>query len=166
MVEEPTIFMTRLVVEDMLKIENKKPSVSSITLHLKPPYSVEVAVKPYRARYTVPSFRSLIALRQYKRACCMLLWFYGCSCARYWPLLKGILKFLTDRAYIWYVNLKPGLLNDWEPLFSDKLFYAKAKFSLAELTRMRQYLEEDLYVFVRRWKCPRLLSFTGWGVSS
>lgn len=61
------------------------------------------------------------------------------------------LKSLIDRAYTWYVKLKAALVHDWEhlgSLFSDKLFHVEAKFSFTELSRMRQYLEEDLYMYV------------------
>lgn len=40
----------------MLKKENEKASVSSISLDLKPPYSIEVAAKQYPVGYVTPEF--------------------------------------------------------------------------------------------------------------
>lgn len=45
--------------------------------------------------------------------------------------LREFSKSLTDRAYTWYVNLKPGSVRNWEHLmsmFNAKSFYAKARF--------------------------------------
>lgn len=48
--------------------------------------------------------------------------------------MREFFKFLTNRAYTWYVNLKPGSLHHWEhlvSLFNTKFLYAEAKFSIA-----------------------------------
>lgn len=56
--------------------------------------------------------------------------------------LRKFSKSLTDRAYTWYDNLKPGSVRDCEHLVSLffcaeehilKFFCAEAKFSLVEL---------------------------------
>lgn len=57
MAEEPTIFMTYLDVEAMLKREKEKASEVSSSLELRPPYSAEVASKPYPTEYIVSMFR-------------------------------------------------------------------------------------------------------------
>lgn len=56
-------------------------------------------------------------------------------------------KFLIDRAYTKYVNLKPGSVCDFEYLISilySKFFYVEAKFCLAKLSRIRQLVGEYL----------------------
>lgn len=68
-------------------------------------------------------------------------------------------KSLIDRAYVWYLNIKPGLIHDWDhlvTLFNVKFFCGEAKFTLAELGRTRQYTGEDLDVYVKRF-CERAL---------
>lgn len=44
--EELTIFMTRLEVEAILR-QKEKASTSSVCVDFKPPFSIEVAIKPY-----------------------------------------------------------------------------------------------------------------------
>lgn len=68
-------------------------------------------------------------------------------------------KSLTNRAYTQYINLKPGSIRDYVLLVSllnSKFFCAVAKFSLAELDRVRQYPGEDLDAYIRRF-CDRAL---------
>lgn len=75
--------------------------------------------------------------------------------------LREFSKSLIDRAYIWYLNLKLGSIQDWDHLvnmFNSKFFCGEAKFTLAELGRTRQYSGEDLDVYVKIFheKGPRL----------
>lgn len=49
-------------------------------------------------------------------------------------MLQKILKVLNERAYTYYVNLKPG--TDWEhlvSLFNTKFFHTEANFTVVEL---------------------------------
>lgn len=62
-------------------------------------------------------------------------------------------KSLTDRGYSRYLNLKPGLVHDWDhfiSLFDTKFFSAKAKFTLTQLGRAPQYPWEDLDACVKK----------------
>lgn len=66
-------------------------------------------------------------------------------------------KSLTDRAYTWYLNLKPRSIQDWELLgdsIDAKSFCEEAKFTLVELGRTLQFPGEDLIStsedFIRR----------------
>lgn len=68
--------------------------------------------------------------------------------------LEDLLKPITNRAYACYVNLKPSMVHDWEhlvSLFSTNFLHAEAKCTLVELDKSRQYLGEDLDVYVRRF---------------
>lgn len=51
--KESTVFLTHAEVEAMFKKEKEKASVTSAYL---PPYSAEVAAKPYPTGYRVPKF--------------------------------------------------------------------------------------------------------------
>lgn len=65
--------------------------------------------------------------------------------------LKEFSKSLTDRKYKWYACLKLGTVRDWThplSLFNAKFFYAKARFTLAQLNRTRQHSDEDLDIYV------------------
>lgn len=59
--------------------------------------------------------------------------------------LKEFSKSLIDKAYTWYVNLKPGSVGDWEHLVSmfNTKFFMLRKFSLTELGPMSQRLREN-----------------------
>lgn len=69
--------------------------------------------------------------------------------------LREFSKSLTDRTYVWYLNLKPGSIQDWDhlvTLFNDKFFCDEARFTLVELDRTRQYPGEDLNVYMKRFR--------------
>lgn len=66
--------------------------------------------------------------------------------------MRELLKSLLDWFYTCNINLKLGLMHDWEHLvflFNAIFFYAEAKFNLAELGQTCQYLKEDLDVYVK-----------------
>lgn len=68
--------------------------------------------------------------------------------------LREFSKSLTDRAYVWYLYLRPGSIQDWDhlvTLLNAKFLCGEAKFTLAELGRTRQYSGEDLDTYVRRF---------------
>lgn len=69
--------------------------------------------------------------------------------------LREFSKSLTNRAYVWNLNLKHGSIQDWDhlvTLFHAKLFCDEAKFTHAELGRTRQYPSEDMDVHVKRFR--------------
>lgn len=49
--------MTRSKVEFILTKKKEKASISLVSLDLKPPYSTEVAARPYPSEYKTPKFR-------------------------------------------------------------------------------------------------------------
>lgn len=63
-------------------------------------------------------------------------------------------KSLTDRAYIWYLSLELGIIQDWEHIvatFNTKFFFTEAKYTLAELGCTLQYACQDLDLYVKRF---------------
>lgn len=59
-------------------------------------------------------------------------------------------KSLVDRAYTWYLNLKPVSIQNWEHLdFNARFICAEAKFSLVELSRTREFAGEDLDLYMK-----------------
>lgn len=64
--------------------------------------------------------------------------------------LREFSKSLTDRAYVWYLNLKLGLIpHHLVTLFNPKFFCGEAKFTLAELGLTRQYPGRT-WIFIQR----------------
>lgn len=63
-------------------------------------------------------------------------------------------KSLIDITYTCYVNLKPGMVHDWQHLlflFNVKFFYAEAKFSLPELSCIPQLSWKGLNIYLKRF---------------
>lgn len=68
-------------------------------------------------------------------------------------MVEKTLQVTAYEAYNWYLNLKPRTVHDQEhpvSLFNTKLFYAKAKFTLAQLDWTCKYSGEDLDAYVKR----------------
>lgn len=149
-VSEEPMFTTATEAEAMLKREKKKASTTS-TWDLNPPSSGVVAPKPYLPNTRCQSFRSLEGTK-HQWACSSLPRFHKPLSPRMELCFSKFSKSLTDRAYTWYINLKPRTIHDWEHMvstFNTKFFYAEAKFTSAELGQTRHYADDlDLYV---RW---------------
>lgn len=103
----------------------------------KPPYHASIAMKPYPAEYTVPNFQRFAGQKgntiehvsQFVDA--MGMFAYNSELC-----LMEFSKSLSDRTYIWYLNLKPGLIQDWDylvTLFNAKFFCDETKFTLTKL---------------------------------
>lgn len=121
----------------MLRREKEKAYVSSTCLDLKPPYAVEVAIDPYSVRYVTPLFQKFDSRRENTREHVVRFLNSIGSHAHYVDLcMRELSKFLMDRAYIWYVNLKLGTIYDWEyllSLFNTKFSCVEANITLAKL---------------------------------
>lgn len=113
-------------------------------------------MKSYPVGYTVPNFQRFDGRKR------NTIEHISLFIDAMWPFahdpelcLRKFSKSLTDRAYAWYLNLKPGSIQDWDQLvtlFNAKFFYGEAKFTLAELGRTRQHPNEDLDLYVKRFR--------------
>lgn len=125
-------------------------------LNLRPPYPASITMKPYPAGYTVPNFQKFDGQKgNIIEHIARFVDAMGPYAHSPELCLREFSKSLTDSAYNWYLNLKPGSIQDWDHivmLFNAKFFCAEARFTLAELGRTRQHLGEDLDVYVKRFR--------------
>lgn len=124
-------------------------------MDLKPPYPKKVLEKDFPVEYKVPKFQKFDGHKGNTREHVSHFLYSLEKYAKDPELcLKEFSKSLTDRAYTWYLNLKPGTIQDWDHMvatFNTKFFFAEAKYTLAELGRTRQYAGEDLDLYVKRF---------------
>lgn len=97
----------------MFKKEHERASTASRTLDLKPPYSDKVATKQYPLNTRSLIFRSSMDARAILKS----RWpgsfdFMGPHSSDVELCLRDFSKSLTNRAYTWYLNLKPRSIQD------------------------------------------------------
>ena len=69
--------------------------------------------------------------------------------------LREFSKSLCDRAYTWYIGLKPGSILTWDDmvdLFCIKYFHGEEIVTLATLQATKQRSGEDLMEYIKRFK--------------
>lgn len=153
--EESSQYFTKTKIETMFKKERDRATTAPKTLHLKPPYPEKVAEKDFSAEYKVPKFQKFDGHKgNRKEHVSRFLDSLGKYVKDPELCLKEFSKTLSDRAYSWYLSLKPGTIQDWEHVvaaFNTKFFFAEARYTLAELGRTRQYPGKDLDLYVKRF---------------
>lgn len=93
----------------------KKDSVSF--LDWKPPYLVKVVAMPYPPEYKVLKFQKFDGWKsKTKHVVRFLNSMRAVLCIDLY--LEEFSKYLTDRVYTWYVNLKSRTVHDWSHLVS------------------------------------------------
>ena len=73
--------------------------------------------------------------------------------------LKEFSKSLTEKAYTWYVNLQPGLVNSWASMckmFLEKFFSTQERVTLTDVGHIQQKPREDLMEYIERCREPSL----------
>lgn len=113
-------------------------------------------MKPYPAGYTVPNFQKFDGRKENTiEHIARFVDAMGSYAHSPELCLREFSKSLTDRAYNWCLNLKPGSIQDCDHLvafFNAKFFCDEARFTLVELGRTRQNLDEDLDAYVKRFR--------------
>ena len=69
--------------------------------------------------------------------------------------LREFSKSLCDRAYTWYIGLKPGSIPTWDDMvdvFCTKYFHGKETVMLATLQATKQRNDEDLMEYIKRFR--------------
>ena len=64
-------------------------------------------------------------------------------------------KSLCDRAYTWYISLKPGSIPTWDDMvdvFCTKYFHEEETVTLATLQATKQRSGEDLMECIKRFR--------------
>lgn len=111
--------MTRTEEEVMLKREKEKAYVTKICLDLKPPYPAELAAKPYPIAICSGHLEKFDACKGNTRELVVPFLDLMAAFAHNADLCLGeFSKPLNGRMYTWYVNLKPGSIDDWKHLVS------------------------------------------------
>lgn len=158
--ENRTAFVTKAEVATLVRQERDRMSSATTCISLEPPYQACITMKLYLVEYTVPNVQKFDDQRG--NIIERVLYFVdamGPFAHNPELCFREFSKSLTDRAYVWDLNLKPGSIEDWDhlvTLINAKSFCGEAKFTLAELGRTRQYLGGNLYVYVKRF-CERTL---------
>ena len=68
--------------------------------------------------------------------------------------LREFSKSLCDRAYTWYIALKPGSIPTWDDkvnVFCSKYFHREETVTLATLQATKQRSGEDLMEYIKRF---------------
>lgn len=133
----------------------RRKKTSPTSLKLKPPYSTEVAAKPYLTEHKLPKFQKCNDRKDNTgEHVVRFLNFMGAHVQDVDLCLRKFSKSLNDKAYTRYVNSKSSMVHDWEhhvSLFNMNFFHLKIKFTFVELEKTQQYLGEDLDVYVKRF---------------
>ena len=69
--------------------------------------------------------------------------------------LREFSKSLCDRAYAWYIGLKPGSIPAWDDMvdvFCTKYFHGEETVTLATLQATQQRNGEDLMEYIKRFR--------------
>ena len=108
----------------------------------RPPYLLRVLSKPYLERYKPRVFTQYIDT-------------LGPYAADEDLCLREISNSLCDRAYTWYIGLKPGSIPTWDDMvdvFCIKYFHGEETITFATLQVTKQKNGEDLMEYIKRFK--------------
>lgn len=100
--------------------------MSSICLNLKLPYNARSTTKPYQVRDITSQFHKFEGRRgNIREHVVRFLNSMGARATNMDLCIREHSESLIGQAYTWYINLKPGLVNDREHLiflFNTKFF--------------------------------------------
>ncbi|XP_026416907.1 uncharacterized protein LOC113312366 [Papaver somniferum] len=119
------------------------------------PYTSEVVDYQYPKDYTSPKFKAYDGQGNAREHLSRFIVSMndrsidGNLCLREFP------KLLTETAFTWYDNLKPGSISSWvdlSTLFLRKFYSAKRKVTTIDLSKCNQRLEEDVGKDITRFR--------------
>ena len=122
----------------------------------RPPYPLKVLSKPYPERYEPRAFaqydgRKGSAVEHVSKFIDTL----GPYAVDEDLCLREFSKSLCDRAYTWYIGLKPGSIPTWDDMvdvFCTKYFHGEETVMLATLQATKQRNGEDLMEYIKRFR--------------
>ena len=122
----------------------------------RPPYPLKVLSKPYPERYEPRAFaqydgRKGSAVEHVSKFIDTL----GPYAADEDLCLREFSKSLCDRAYTWYIGLKPGSIPTWDDMvdvFCTKYFHGEETVTLVTLQATKQRSGEDLMEYIKRFR--------------
>ena len=122
----------------------------------RPPYPLKVLSKPYLKRYEPRAFaqydgRKGSAVEYLSKFIDTL----SPHAANEDLCLREFSKSLCNRAYTWYIKLKPGSIPTWDDIvdvFCTKYFHEKETITLATLQATKQRSGEDLMEYIKMFR--------------
>nr|XP_023914755.1 uncharacterized protein LOC112026305 [Quercus suber] len=122
----------------------------------RPPYPLRVLSKPYPERYEPQVFTQYdgkkgSAVEHVSKFIDTL----GPYAADEDLCLREFFKSLCDRAYTWYIGLKPGSIPTWDDMvdvFCTKYFHGEETVTLATMQATKQRNGEDLMEYIKRFR--------------
>ena len=122
----------------------------------RPPYPLKVLSKPYLKRYEPRAFAQYDGRKgsdvEYLSKFIDTL---SPHAANEDLCLREFSKSLCNRAYTWYIKLKPGSIPTWDDIvdvFCTKYFHEKETITLATLQATKQRSGEDLMEYIKRFR--------------
>ena len=122
----------------------------------RPPYPLKVLSKPYPERYEPRAFaqydgRKGSAVEHVSKFIDTL----GPYAVDEDLCLREFSKLLCNRAYTWYIDLKPESIPTWDDMvdvFCTKYFHGEETVTLATLQATKQRNGEDLMEYIKRFR--------------
>ena len=122
----------------------------------RPPYPLKVLSKPYPERYELRAFaqydgRKGIAVEHVSKFIDTLGPYAADEDLYLWEFSKS----LYDRAYTWYIGLKPRSIPTWDDMvdvFCTKYFHGEETVTLVTLQVTKQRNGEDLMEYIKRFR--------------
>ncbi|XP_028106172.1 uncharacterized protein LOC114305297 [Camellia sinensis] len=154
---QPTHFVTLANIQAMLKQERNKKQLPSLPdPDVKPPYSQEILTMPYPTGYTVPKFIKFDGKQGNTREHVVrFIETLGAHGSDHSLRLQEFFKSLTEKAYIWYVNLAPNSIKSWKEMVNKlhtKFFQVQEKVTTLTLGRVVQKEGEDILDYVKQFQ--------------
>ena len=147
-------FITKGELISLLKAEKERLLATSIDF--RPPYPVEIAIKPYPRKYVSPVFRKYNGkIGNAKEHIVQFIDDLGIHAHDPELRLREFSKSLTERAYTWYANLPSESIRTWDEMVSQfcaKFYMAEDRLSIVDLTSERQRNGEALTTYVQRFR--------------
>ncbi|KAJ1379609.1 Retrotransposon gag domain [Sesbania bispinosa] len=122
---------------------------------LEPPLVNEVLAAHYPTGYQPPSFRKFNGTGNARKHLMCFLNDLGIHRDDKGLRLKEFSKSLAERAFTWYVKLRPRSIRTWEELpaeFYEKFLEGEGAIHIIDLGRVKQKSGESLVAFVKRYR--------------
>ena len=123
----------------MLRTEVEKANKIVTAMDFQPLYTASILSKPYPKNYTNPQFKKFDGKKGNAREHVIsFLDDPGVYLSDHKLRLREYSKFLTDRAYLWFVSLPASSICTQEELvttFGTKFFTAEGKLGLSDLSK-------------------------------
>ena len=152
--KETPVSMTEDAIAKYLEA-NYRVTKHSAYDYLETPYSVEIAEYQYPENYTSPKFKTYGGKGNAREHVNRFMSAMNAYAQDENLCMKEFPKSLTDNAFTWYDNLKPGSISSWPAmiqLFLKKFYSAQRRITAIDLGRCTQRLGEEIGKFITRFR--------------